>query len=319
MSRLFARLPLLLVAAAASTPSVAAEGPSYFMRTLLGPPRSSTGVPAKPPAQVEPSYSYAWDRGEWSPWSSTCSASSTRSRAVVCRRSDGLVSGDAACSQAAMSSETKEDYSGCSNRIQYNDAALVMDQYCQGRIKATQNVWCVNRYGTPQDMGSCTAEGLKEPPATIDLPCSRRDYVTGGAFWSNGVAPGSNYRKGVYSGRLSEAEATAKALEQCNASDYTTDVQNHGFCYFISYTWVPNANATVVEAGPRNSANQGGVGSYDMTGSVTVTLNRFNTMVHEFTVDDRSMDAFQRRLIQCGQNFQVSYSDNYVASVRCLR
>ena len=266
-------------------------------------------------------HSYSWRPEEWSAWSSVCSASSVRARTVTCVRDDGRLSGDASCEAGTRpaSSEVKEDYSGCSNRIQYNDADLGRNQYCQGRVTVTQNVWCVNRYGTPQDMSVCTAEGISAPPPTISLPCSRKDSVTGNAFWSNGIPPGYTYRTGAYPGRLSESEATAKALAQCNASDYLADVQNHGFCYFVSYTWVPSANVTIVEAGPRNSAGQGSAGSYDMTGAQKTVLNRFNTVTHEFVIDDRSMDRFQRRLIQCGNNFAVSDSNNYVAAVSCTR
>lgn len=292
-----------------------AQTVSYYMRVRLPMPVASDS--ASGPQTPAQGMSFDWERGAWSSWSSRCSQTATRSRSVVCMRSDGSLAGDASCTDDPMRSETRTDLSGCSNRIQYNDATLSGGQYCQGRVSAEQNVWCVNQYGTPQDMSVCGAEGIPKPPATIDLPCSRRDYVTGDAFWSNGVAPGSTYRKGAYQGRLSESEATAKALAQCNASDYLTDVRNHGFCYFIGYTWVPSAGVTIVEAGPKNSASQGSAGSYDMTGSVTTTLNRFNTMVHEFTVDDRSMSNFQRRLIQCGQNFQVA--GDYVAAVRCTR
>jgi hypothetical protein len=305
---------LTVFAIAAFSPSQAqAQQTRYYMRTLVL--KATPSAPASPPQAVDATYS--WSRGEWSSWSSTCSASATRSRITVCKRSDGAIASDSACTEDAMRAETKSDFSGCTNKIQYNDATLNPNQYCQGSVAVTQNVWCVNRYGTPQDMSVCNADGFSTPPATISLPCSRTDSVTGDAFWSNGVPSGYAYRKEAYAGRLSESEATAKALAQCNASDYLSDVANHGFCYFIGYTWVPKANVTIVEAGPRNSAGQGSVPSYDMTGSVPVTLNRFNTVVHQFTIDDRSMDAFQRKLVQCGQNFQVA--GDYVAALRCLR
>ena len=87
----------------------------------------------------------------------------------------------------------------------------------------------------------------------------------------------------------------------------------------MSYTWVPTANVTLVEAGPRNSGGQGSGNGYDMSGSQRTVLNRFNTVTHEFLVDDRAMDRFQRRLVQCGNNFAVSDANNYVAQVRCMR
>lgn len=270
---------------------------------------------------VVDTHAYDWDSGGWSSWSSTCSATAVRTRPVTCVRDDGMLAGDAACDTGSKppSHEAKEDYSGCSNRIQYNDADMVKGQYCQGQVAVRQNVWCVNRWGTPQDMSVCNAEGIPTPAQTISLPCTRRDTVTGNAFWSSGIPAGYDYRTAAYPGRLSESEATSKALAQCAASDFLSDPQNHGFCYFVSYTWVPRANVTIVEAGPRNSARQGSAGTYDMTGSQRTVVNRFNTVTHEFLVDDSAMDRFQRRLIQCGNNFAVSDSNDYVAAVRCVR
>lgn len=66
--------------------------------------------------------SYAWEAGDWSPFAPTCSTSSTRGRAVSCRRSDGTTVGDASCTDTSprpATGETAIATAGCVHAWSY--------------------------------------------------------------------------------------------------------------------------------------------------------------------------------------------------------
>ena len=57
---------------------------------------------------------YAWEASAFSTYSSTCSSSATRTRSVVCRRSDNTIVADSSCSGAKPpTSETSAQYGDC--------------------------------------------------------------------------------------------------------------------------------------------------------------------------------------------------------------
>jgi thrombospondin motif-containing protein 9 len=157
------------------------------------------------PADVS-SCGYAWEPGAWSAYGSSCSDSTTRTRSVVCRRSDGTAVSDAQCSGTKPSSSetgsnlTSCDYdwtapsawtygSGCSasttrtrtTSCRRSDGTTVADSFCSSKPKPSTSESGVSNYEgctyAPRDQGrsACSAEGTQQQY----WDCTRSDGQTG--------------------------------------------------------------------------------------------------------------------------------------------
>ena len=105
-----------------------------------------------------------WNRGEWGPWSSTCSATAVRTRSVSCtRRFDGTTQADANCDQSQdhEASQTRAVYSGCS----YERGSTVTDtgpwaSGCSSDTSRTLTYNCRRSDGTDVAADECTSRGV---------------------------------------------------------------------------------------------------------------------------------------------------------------
>jgi hypothetical protein len=140
-----------------------------------------------PTSETAPQYGgcgYSWNVGGWSGWSSTCSASATRTRAVSCRRSDGTTVSDGYCAGGKpATSEVSAQYGGCSYTPSYGSWSA-----CTSGSQ-TRSVTCTRSDGvqvaasycgtTPTQTQSCT------PPSCIAGPRFRFRFGSGPEFTDN--------------------------------------------------------------------------------------------------------------------------------------
>src|SRR3546814_9309811 len=84
---------------------------------------TARGIALTPTSETSPQYGgcgYSWITGAWGGWSSTCSASATRTRSVPCQRSDGAIVADGNCAGGKpATSEVSAQYGGCSYSTSY--------------------------------------------------------------------------------------------------------------------------------------------------------------------------------------------------------
>src|SRR3546814_5245013 len=84
---------------------------------------TARGIALTPTSETSPQYGgcgYSWITGAWGGWSSTCSASATRTRSVSCQRSDGAIVADGNCAGGKpATSEVSAQYGCCSYSPSY--------------------------------------------------------------------------------------------------------------------------------------------------------------------------------------------------------
>lgn len=151
--------------------------------------------------------SVEWEAGAWGSFSSGCSDSATRTRTVVCRRSDGTAIADAAClvtGAKPATSETKPNLVSCTyswsmpsawsyasqcsdsttrtrtTTCQRSDGKTVADSSCTTAKPSTSESGVSNLTGctyTTRDQGksACTAQGTQQQY----WDCTRSDGTTG--------------------------------------------------------------------------------------------------------------------------------------------
>ncbi len=120
------------------------------------------------------SCSYSWSLGDWSNWSSSCSATATRTRSVVCERSNngGQAVEDGECLTAGskpMSSETAPIYSGCT-------------------FSASYGQWSVCASGSQSRPVTCTrSDGVQVDPSACGFTNSTQTASCTSYAWNSGT------------------------------------------------------------------------------------------------------------------------------------
>jgi hypothetical protein len=121
-------------------------------------PATSETMPA-----IYTSCTHAWETGTYGSWDNTCSQTATRTRSVVCRRSDGTAVADSSCAGAKpAASESGPNYVGCSYAWS-TATAWTPAQGCSANLAQTRTTTCRRSDGTTVADSSCSA-GSK--PAT---------------------------------------------------------------------------------------------------------------------------------------------------------
>ena len=105
-----------------------------------------------------------WQRGAWGPWSSTCSATATRTRTVTCeRRFDGTTQDDSNCDQSEdhAAVDIRPVYSGCS----YERGTTITntgpwEDACATNTSRTLTYNCLRSDGTTVAANECTSRSV---------------------------------------------------------------------------------------------------------------------------------------------------------------
>jgi hypothetical protein len=132
---------------------------------------------------------YSWKAKDWGAWSSSCQTGATRSRAVVCLRSNGDEVSDAFCASAGerpAAAETGDQYGACSYSWKSGDWGQVAPA-C-GSSARVRTVQCVRSNGDVVADGSCD---VATRPASTEASA---DYSTCTYSWNPGAwsAPSSS-------------------------------------------------------------------------------------------------------------------------------
>lgn len=115
------------------------------------------------------SCSYAWETGTYSSWNAGCSSTATRTRSVVCRRSDGQAVADASCTGTKpAASETGPNYESCSYAwTTPSDANWTPAKGCSANLAQTNTTSCRRSDGTTVADTSCTASSRPATSRTV--------------------------------------------------------------------------------------------------------------------------------------------------------
>ena len=194
-----------------------------------------------------------WNRGEWGPWSNTCSATAVRTRSISCtRRFDGTTQPDARCDQTQdhAASQTQAVYSGCS----YAKGPTVTNtgpwaNGCSANTTRTLTYNCRRSDGTTVAASECTSRGVSLTEtdtgsnfASCTYAWTPNDTTTGWGASSNTCSSSATQTRSVVCRR---SDGTTVTDSNCTGTRpaSTRTVTDYSTC---SYTRGP----TVTNTGP---------------------------------------------------------------------
>ena len=174
---------------------------------------------------------FSWEAGAWTDPTRTC-GSSTRTREVLCRRSDGAVAGDASCTATRPeASETVADYSVCTASWRYSDWSAPVPA-C-GETVSTRTAECVRQDGVTVASASCGAQEALERPAT-DYGACTFSWQTGG--WTTPAACGTTTRTRTVS--CLRGDGSPSADDRCDAGSRPVSSERVTDTTGCRYDWV---------------------------------------------------------------------------------
>ena len=217
------------------------------------------GLGSKPESQFATTdYSqckFEWKIGEWSEWSQQC-GEATRTRAVMCQRSDGGTVEDAQCSGTRPSStETSYMTTGCG--IEWSASPWRSESTCAKMTNKTRDVACRRSDGQILEDSQCSGtrplEQMKED-----------DFSTCGYTWSVGEygEPAANCGKTTISRTVACQRSDGEKVpeEQCGAAgEKPGDKQEVEVTTGFGYAWEPgewSAPLAACGASVRNRVNK---------------------------------------------------------------
>lgn len=186
---------------------------------------------------------YTWEAGAWSAPSRTC-GSSTRTRDVICRRSNGDKVDDSMCAgQRPDTSETVADFSACSYQWQYT--AYGAPAPACGPSVRTRSATCLRQDGAAVDGSLC---GAQEPLSTPgeDFSACTFQWTAGG--WSTPSACGETTRtRSVSCVRQDGAPASDAQCPAGTRPSSSEPVMDTSAC---TYSWQYGAWTKPASCGP---------------------------------------------------------------------
>lgn len=225
---------------------------------------TSRGISVSPTSETQARYgncTYSRVSPEaWSSWSSTCSASATRTRAYDCRRSNGDIVADSECTSRGISlseSENQAVYSGCSYAWA-TGAWSGFSSTCSSGATRTRAVTCRrDPLGTTVADSYCTSG----KPATSEVVAQYGGCSYAPANWSGWSAWSSTC----------SASATRTQSAQCRRSDGSIVATNECTSRGISLS---QSEAAPNYSGCGYSANFGAWGGWSSACSTSAIRTR---------------------------------------------
>jgi hypothetical protein len=191
------------------------------------------------------SCSYSFQAGAWSAYSSTCSASATRNRSVICQRSNGDTVPDTECTSRGQTkpatTETSAQYGSCSYSWSTGSYGS-WSSGCSNTASRTRSVWCKRDLdGAVQADSSCNAATRPASSETAGQygSCS---YSAGGAVsawsgWSSSCSTSAT-RSRTYQCVRSNDGGTIVASTECTSRGVNlTETQTGAVYDSCSYSW----------------------------------------------------------------------------------
>ncbi len=192
---------------------------------------SSTNVQA-----VYTSCSYDWTGatdGAWGAWSSNCSGSATRTRAVTCRRSNGDIVADSEClalgNAKPETSETRGVYTDCTYAAGGAKTYGSWSSGCSPRAVRTVSSQCVRSDGSVVAATECTDRGTEvtsnQTEAIYDQ-CSYSFSIGEWSDWSGHCTVSGTHTRSITCQRsdgtsLADSECTDRGVARPSSSETT--------------------------------------------------------------------------------------------------
>lgn len=192
------------------------------------------------------SCSYAWESGAWSGYSSGCSASATRTRSVVCKRSTGDVVGDVECATRAgakpATSEVSAQYGSCSY-APANWSAWSWSSTCSSSATRTRSADCRRSDGTIVADAECSKRNvaISETVAEANYSSCSYDWVQGGWSAFNSTCSANATQTRTVTCRRSDG--TDVADTECTSRDKAKPATSQSSAQYgsCSYDWAEGA------------------------------------------------------------------------------
>jgi len=208
---------------------------------------------AKPAAtQTEDRYGqcgYSWKEKPWSAWSSSCQTGATRTREVVCLRSNGDEVADAMCGAAGAKpavSETGDQYGQCS--YSWKEQAWGAVAPACGSSSRSRSVQCVRSNGDVVADASCDA-GTKPAVSEAVTDYQTCTYSWNPAAWS---APSTTCGSAVSTRSVTCLSSDGRTVPDASCSGTKPDVSKTTYeTSGCGYSWDAGAySAPVPACGP---------------------------------------------------------------------
>lgn len=129
--------------------------------------------------------SFSWAAGEWYPWSSECSATAKRERAVTCMRSDGeSAPNDSSCAgERPVDEEIQANYSGCT--FDWSVSGWSSANGCSADVTRTRTVTCRRSDGSAADESLCTGSKPESTEQVEDYSSCSYNWKSTPFVWSS--------------------------------------------------------------------------------------------------------------------------------------
>lgn len=185
--------------------------------------------------------SYSWNAGSWSGWSSSCSATATRTRSVTCRRDPlGTTVSDSYCAATKPStSEVTGQYNGCSYSAANWSGWSAWSSTCSSNATRTQTAQCRRSDGTIVAASECTSRGISLTQSDTGANYSSCGYSASFGAWSAWSSTCSASATRTRTATCYRSDGTAVAAAECTGrgismSPTSETTPQYGGC---GYSW----------------------------------------------------------------------------------
>jgi len=189
---------------------------------------------------------YSWKEKPWSAWSSSCQTGATRTREVVCLRSNGDEVADAMCGAAGAKpavSETGDQYGQCS--YSWKEQAWGAVAPACGPSSRSRSVQCVRSNGDVVADGSCDA-GTKPAVSEAVVDYQTCTYSWNPAAWS---APSTTCGSATSTRSVTCLSSDGRTVSDTSCSGTKPDVSKTTYeTSGCGYSWSAGAYSSPVPA-----------------------------------------------------------------------
>lgn len=227
---------------------------------------TSRGISLTPTTESSAQYggcSYSTAFGAWSGWSSSCSASATRSRSATCVRSDGTAVAASECTGRGVSmtptSESSAQYGGCSYSASFG-AWSGWSSGCSASATRTRSATCLRSDGSAVASTECTNRGIAMTPTS----------ETSAQYGSCGYS--ANF--GAWSGWSSSCSSNAIRTRAASCRRSDGSIVADGECTSRGIALTPTSEASAQYSGCGYSANFGGWSGWSSSCSASAFRTR---------------------------------------------
>lgn len=188
---------------------------------------------------VATSCTYQWEAGDWVQ-ANACGTNNTRTRQVVCRRSDGTAAAESFCSgEKPITSDTVNDFSGCTYNWQPNEWGA-WDNTCSATANRTRTASCFRSDETPADPSLC--EGKPLPVLTdtqaVYTGCEKVWTTTNWSNYNSTCSATATRTRSVGCNEIRPSGAVPVALGFCDSATRPASSESTAIYTGCVNTWI---------------------------------------------------------------------------------